>query len=155
MTALSTLARMLGVSPRLAEDALHSERAAKAVLSRRSLFAAGAAMAGGSAFSFPEPRRDAIRVWLNGQPLPLTRIEVTTFPPLCESMVGLWTEVDPRVEMTAIDRAVWHRSSTLLIEYDDKVYESTGRIMQTEATQDFVRRREIARFHGMEFVRVA
>ena len=52
MTALSTLARMLGVRRELAEDALHSERAAKAVLSRRSLFAAVGAMVGGVAFGF-------------------------------------------------------------------------------------------------------
>jgi hypothetical protein len=48
MTALATLSRMLGVAPRLAEDALHSEGAARAALSRRNLFAAGAAMATGS-----------------------------------------------------------------------------------------------------------
>jgi hypothetical protein len=57
VTALSALARMLGVHRSLAEDALHSERAAKAVLSRRSLFAAGAAMATGSVFSFPVPAK--------------------------------------------------------------------------------------------------
>lgn len=49
MSALRTLASMLGVAPRLAEDALHSESAARAVLSRRNLFAAGAALAVGSA----------------------------------------------------------------------------------------------------------
>lgn len=48
MQALKTLAKMLGVPARLAEDALHSESAARAVLSRRNLFAAGAAMAAGS-----------------------------------------------------------------------------------------------------------
>lgn len=48
MKGLATLARMLGVPSRLAEDALHSEGAARAVLSRRNLFAAGAAMAAGS-----------------------------------------------------------------------------------------------------------
>lgn len=48
MSALTTLAKMLGVAPRLAEDALHSESAARAVLSRRNLFAAGAALAVGS-----------------------------------------------------------------------------------------------------------
>lgn len=48
MSGLLTLARLLGVPTRLAEDALHSERAARAVLSRRNLFAAGAAMAAGS-----------------------------------------------------------------------------------------------------------
>lgn len=50
MSALKTLARMLGVAPRLAEDALHSERAAQAVLSRRNLFAAAGAMAAGAVF---------------------------------------------------------------------------------------------------------
>jgi hypothetical protein len=48
MQSLARLAKMLGVPTRLAEDALHSERAARAVLSRRNLFAAGAAMAAGS-----------------------------------------------------------------------------------------------------------
>jgi hypothetical protein len=46
--ALTVLANMLGVPSRLAEDALHSESAARAVLSRRNLFAAGAALAAGS-----------------------------------------------------------------------------------------------------------
>lgn len=50
MKALTTLAKMLGVPARLAEDALHSESAARAVLSRRNLFAAGAALAAGSVF---------------------------------------------------------------------------------------------------------
>ncbi len=48
MKALVTLARMLGVPAHQAEDALHSESAARAVLSRRNLFAAGAALAAGS-----------------------------------------------------------------------------------------------------------
>lgn len=48
MNGLATLAKMLGVPSRLAEDALHSESAARAVLSRRNLFAAGAALAVGS-----------------------------------------------------------------------------------------------------------
>lgn len=39
MNALTTLANMLGIAPRLAEDALHSESAARAVLTRRNLFA--------------------------------------------------------------------------------------------------------------------
>jgi len=60
VTALATLARMLGVRCDLAEDALHSERAAKAVLSRRSLFAVGAAMATGSVFSFGTSTRLAL-----------------------------------------------------------------------------------------------
>jgi hypothetical protein len=45
---LATLAKMLGVPARLAEDALHSESAARAVLSRRNLFAASSALAVGS-----------------------------------------------------------------------------------------------------------
>lgn len=48
MNALTTLAKMLGIPSHQAEDALHSESAARAVLSRRNLFAAGAAMAAGS-----------------------------------------------------------------------------------------------------------
>lgn len=48
MTALAAFAKLLGLPTRLAEDALHSERAAFAVLSRRNLFAAGTAMAAGS-----------------------------------------------------------------------------------------------------------
>lgn len=50
--SLAALARMLGIKPGQAEDALHSERAARAVLSRRDLFAAGGALAAGSVFSF-------------------------------------------------------------------------------------------------------
>lgn len=53
--SLVALARMLGIKPHQAEDALHSEHAARAVLSRRDLFAAGGAMAAGSAFSFAPP----------------------------------------------------------------------------------------------------
>ena len=51
MSALQTLARMLGVAPRLAEDARFSERAARAALSRRNLFAAAGAMAAGTVFA--------------------------------------------------------------------------------------------------------
>lgn len=46
--SLQTFAKMLGLPTRLAEDALHSESSARAVLTRRSLFAAGAALAAGS-----------------------------------------------------------------------------------------------------------
>lgn len=46
--SLRALAKMLGVPTRLAEDALFSERSARAALSRRGLFAAGAALAAGS-----------------------------------------------------------------------------------------------------------
>jgi hypothetical protein len=48
VSGLAALAKMLGVPARLAEDALHSESAARAVLSRRSLFAASSALAVGS-----------------------------------------------------------------------------------------------------------
>ena len=48
MSALTTLAKMLGVAPRLAEDCLRSESAARAVLTRRNLFAAAGALAAGS-----------------------------------------------------------------------------------------------------------
>jgi hypothetical protein len=44
---------MLGVPQHQAEDALHSERAARAVISRRNLFAAGGALAAGAVWSFP------------------------------------------------------------------------------------------------------
>ncbi len=50
---LKTFAKMIGVPEHQAEDALHSERAARATLTRRNLFAAGAALAAGSVFSFP------------------------------------------------------------------------------------------------------
>ena len=45
--ALSHFAALLGLPAHQAEDALYSERAARAVLSRRHLFAAGAALATG------------------------------------------------------------------------------------------------------------
>lgn len=57
MTALATLAKLLGVRQDLAEDALHSERAARAVLTRRSLLAAAGAMASGTVFGFGSPGR--------------------------------------------------------------------------------------------------
>jgi len=55
VSGLSRFARLLGLPAHQAEDALHSERAASAVLSRRSLFAASGAMAAGSCFSFGAP----------------------------------------------------------------------------------------------------
>lgn len=63
MKALERFATMVGLRPDLAEDALHSEGAARAVLSRRNLFAAGAAMAAGSAFSFGQAY-DVQTIWL-------------------------------------------------------------------------------------------
>lgn len=49
---IQTLAKMLGLSVERAEATMHSECAARSVLTRRNLFAAGAALATGSAFSF-------------------------------------------------------------------------------------------------------
>lgn len=49
---LTKLAQMLGVTPEMAAEAMQSERAARASLSRRGLFAAGAALVAGTAFSF-------------------------------------------------------------------------------------------------------
>jgi len=49
---IQQLAKMLGLSRDDAEASMHSDRAARAVLSRRNLFAAGAALATGAAFSF-------------------------------------------------------------------------------------------------------
>lgn len=54
-SALQRFAQMLGLAPSAAEDALHSERAARAVLSRRDLLAASGALAGASLFSFAKP----------------------------------------------------------------------------------------------------
>lgn len=50
MSALQKLAKMLGVGEHQVEDAMHSERAAKAALSRRNLFAAAGALAAGTVF---------------------------------------------------------------------------------------------------------
>jgi len=47
---LRSLARLLGVREDQAHDALHSERAAQAVLRRRDFFAASGALAAGVAF---------------------------------------------------------------------------------------------------------
>lgn len=66
--ALTKLAGMLGVRPELAEDALHSERAARAVLTRRNLLAAGAALASGAAFSLPVPEPEGRWVWVQMGP---------------------------------------------------------------------------------------
>lgn len=55
MTALATLARMLGLEARNAEAALYSDRVARVALSRRGLMAGGACLATGAAFSFATP----------------------------------------------------------------------------------------------------
>jgi hypothetical protein len=49
--------KLIGVSPQHAEDALYSERAARATLSRRGMFGASAALAAGMAFGFQSPPR--------------------------------------------------------------------------------------------------
>lgn len=56
MTALSSFARLLGLPVHQAEDALYSERAARAVLSRRAFGAAVGALVCGTAFSFATPK---------------------------------------------------------------------------------------------------
>jgi hypothetical protein len=53
--ALGAFARAIGVAKHQAEDALYSERSARAAFSRRSLLAGGAALAGSRAFSFAKP----------------------------------------------------------------------------------------------------
>lgn len=51
----SEFAKLVGVAPRHAEAALHSERVAQGVLSRRAMFSATAALAAGTVFGFPSP----------------------------------------------------------------------------------------------------
>lgn len=58
LTILATFARLIGVPTRLAEDALHSERAARHTLSRRGMMGALAAMAAGSVVSLPAMPRE-------------------------------------------------------------------------------------------------
>jgi hypothetical protein len=53
MTILATFASIVGVPTRLAEDALHSERAARHTLSRRGMMGALAAMAVGNVMPLP------------------------------------------------------------------------------------------------------
>lgn len=53
MSILSTFSRLVGVPDRFAEDALHSERAARHTLSRRGMMGALAAMAAGSVMPLP------------------------------------------------------------------------------------------------------
>lgn len=77
MTSLSRFARLLGLPAHQAEDALHSERAARAVLTRRSFFAASGAMAAGSCFSFG---REAARVALVWIEIDAIEVEVGHYP---------------------------------------------------------------------------
>jgi hypothetical protein len=52
---------MLGIEECHAEDALHSERVAKHVISRRSFFGAAGALAGAAVFSIPTPMQDEVK----------------------------------------------------------------------------------------------
>lgn len=52
---LDSFAKLVGVKPDDAEDAIASEEHAKKVLSRRGLFGAGAALVASKAFGLPEP----------------------------------------------------------------------------------------------------
>ncbi len=92
MTALYRFARLLGIPSHQAEDALHSERAARHVLSRRSFFGVSAAMVAGAGFSFAKPAEPVcmvlgqpyswanIKIMLNGAEL-LTDVVSVTFEP--------------------------------------------------------------------------
>lgn len=66
---LSTFARLLRVNPSDADEAIRSERGAKAVLTRRNLFCAAGAMAAGSVFSFPVERAILGWAYWNGKPI--------------------------------------------------------------------------------------
>lgn len=69
MTALSRFASLLSLPVHQAEDALHSERAARHALSRRGFFGVSAAMAAGTAFGFASPaKRVEVLVRLFGDP---------------------------------------------------------------------------------------
>lgn len=82
LATLKDLAKMLGMSESNAGNSLSNWRAAKAVISRRSLFAASAAMATGACFSFAPERKTErlvefaeyplpahVRVYWNGRPI--------------------------------------------------------------------------------------
>lgn len=67
MTALVEFARMLGLQSRHAEDALHSEQAARLVVSRRGFLGASALLAAGSVFSFAPPGpMSSVQLLVNG-----------------------------------------------------------------------------------------
>lgn len=67
---LAEFAKLIGVRRDIAEDALHSERAARHVLSRRGMLGTMAAMAVGTVVSLPAlPRRinpDCMTAFYNG-----------------------------------------------------------------------------------------
>jgi|SRR6185295_3145756 len=54
-------AKLLGIEERHAEDALHSERVANQVISRRSFIGAAGALAGATMFAFPKSVQDEVR----------------------------------------------------------------------------------------------
>lgn len=86
MSALQKLAKMLGVGEHQAEDAMHSERAAKAALSRRNLFAAAGALAAGTVFvpvRQVTPAWQSLRVFIKG-----LEFEVVDEPFPCDHFSG-------------------------------------------------------------------
>lgn len=85
MSYLQKLATMLGIGEHQAEDALHSERAARIAVGRRDFLAAGAALATGAAFSrfTPDPPGFWIR---NPNPVQPPTIELGGFPLTWESI---------------------------------------------------------------------
>jgi hypothetical protein len=76
MNVFAQLARMIGIREDQVDDAITSERAARATLSRRGLLAlgasAGAALVTGTTFSIPEPRM----LVLSGQVVSWGSIEI-------------------------------------------------------------------------------
>lgn len=103
MSALLTLSRMLGLPARHAEHALYSERAARASLSRRGLFAAGAALAAGSV--------------LVGGPLPLICIENSYEHWLAHS----WADYRDQLQAQGInDEAPWFTLSEVLADSSER-----------------------------------
>ena len=64
-TVIAALAKMLRLSTEHAEASMHSDRVAHAVLTRRNLFAAGAALAAGSAFSFAQVQSFTYADWVS------------------------------------------------------------------------------------------
>ncbi len=66
ISPLARFARMLRIPIHQAEDAIRNERAARAVLTRRNLLVAGAALAAGSVFSFPKARESGLILAADG-----------------------------------------------------------------------------------------
>jgi hypothetical protein len=157
MTALSTLARLLGLPVRLAEDALHSERAARLALSRRSLFLGAGAMATGSVFSFAPTRRDyaALRVFYNGKPLTqLTSIQVIT-----DRRHGFAAQVEfssvYEPQHCGDQTLPLNRLVTLRVESGASAWETNGRVCSVHTDKSFTRVDETVGFWGTPFKEVS